>query len=693
MPGADAKQPRAHSADPRAPGREAEQISALDPIFGAGEPAMSRQRRTGQPGHRWACRAASLVVAIALLAIACGSDPPGSPSEPPPTAWELLAARHNDEGLTRDLALDAFASLIAPIRGGQPAEADDLGTTSATPAIRWITGVWDQLDADQRNAFREYAQVDVQPAKCRRPVEQLPRRETQELIGNMVQDVAKEFEGDPRSLGTALPVTLPDIDLRFACTSIHPDEPKSTKTVLAWALAMTRDDSGRLNTTSGFPEVCRVVITPQGAKDFETDPGEFTVTVAHELFHCHQFTIVGGRAVINGPKWVVEGSAEWAGERYANRVPENAATIRWQKYLHAPQKSLFKRDYDALGFYAHLENEGADPVATIGQMLQRSSPKAFSTAVMATGDGFLERWAAGLVRDPVEAPLWELSGPGLANEHPERDVEIVDDRLALAAGTEPRRYTTRGPAAVWRVATQVGGDVELIEVAMAGHGAIRFDGPRLGINELLTYPSNTSTWYCVKNGGCACPDGMAPMDRLIDRPNATGFTLAFTGGLKQGAVTVRPTSLKKACAEKDLAISTQTDPKVICAKLATVAPTALGDRKWTRSEREIDIDDIAKLRSCTLIMTSRVDIGQGIDIHPSLTLTWFAGSDTLNLGLCRSPRAKQIKPDGCILTDQPDAITVSAGNGIELEYFHFGKHPADISRRLVNLIHSVFRNS
>jgi hypothetical protein len=126
----------------------------------------SSQRRNRR---RWLLMAVGggLVVAVVAAVVVVAQRPdsqqdPAPPERPPQdpgqggsaqNALDGLFGRHVDEGVTTQLALDAFATLIAPIPGGTAEPGDLPEITSATPAARWMLARWDDLTDEQRDVF------------------------------------------------------------------------------------------------------------------------------------------------------------------------------------------------------------------------------------------------------------------------------------------------------------------------------------------------------------------------------------------------------------------------------------------------------------------------------------------------------------------------------------------------------------
>ena len=94
---------------------------------------------------------------------------------------------------------------------------------------------------------------------------------------------------------------------------------------------------------------------------------DVVTTLAHEMVHCFQAALVPNEtAWWVAPGWVIEGSAEWASSTLVG--PDKLEGDLWPRYLGSPSTPLFKRAYDAIGFYAHLEETGHSPWAAFRDM-------------------------------------------------------------------------------------------------------------------------------------------------------------------------------------------------------------------------------------------------------------------------------------------------------------------------------------
>jgi hypothetical protein len=204
------------------------------------------------------------------------------------------------------------------------------------------------------------------------------------------------------------------------------------------------------------------------------------------------------------------------------------ATFYWTKYLQLDKTSLFKRTYDALGFYAQLANSGVDVWRHIDPMtaayLKGGNAAAWQAAD--AGAAFLRTWASGHARGARQGADWNITGYGIPAERP-----IVAHYDSLRWGASA---TANAPVA----------GVDLIHLALPANSTVTISGDAtasglLGLTDgdhpLADVLGRT---FCTKPGGCTCPESSAGKGATLP-PIATGDGfLAVTGGLKAAKVTV-----------------------------------------------------------------------------------------------------------------------------------------------------------
>ena len=114
---------------------------------------------------------------------------------------------------------------------------------------------------------------------------------------------------------------------------------------------------------------CVIVVSWLGDAQAEKD---VDLQMAHEVWHCFEGQIVGpARYWSQGlTPWVQEGEAEWVGNSVVPDAPLGAQAY-WD-YFFKPDVPLFSRTYDGVGFYAHLNDAGSIPGASLCRSCRRS---------------------------------------------------------------------------------------------------------------------------------------------------------------------------------------------------------------------------------------------------------------------------------------------------------------------------------
>src|SRR5690606_2055096 len=95
----------------------------------------------------------------------------------------------------------------------------------------------------------------------------------------------------------------------------------------------------------------------------------------------------------------------------------------WDEYLRDPSAPLYGRDYDAIGFFAHLTESGVDVWSRAVPILEGFENEPAFEAAWADSSTFLESWPSGALRSPDRGSAWDTTGPGITAEAA-RPVEV-----------------------------------------------------------------------------------------------------------------------------------------------------------------------------------------------------------------------------------------------------------------------------
>src|SRR5204862_4515077 len=133
--------------------------------------------------------------------------------------------------------------------------------------------------------------------------------------------------------------------------------------------------------------------------------GASKTVIAHEVFHCLQIQLTGradGLETLDAERaWLGEGSASYAGCLFAQ---DGAAPYRsaYAGYVERPLTPLTARTYDAVGFFAHLDQSGAGALSTVRKAIASPSiTAAYPSLVNEGGPDIFSTWASSLYRTPA----------------------------------------------------------------------------------------------------------------------------------------------------------------------------------------------------------------------------------------------------------------------------------------------------
>lgn len=524
----------------------------------------------GRPGKVTAAMVGLLVTAVAStigVVVLAGRDGPRNE-----TAWERLLDRQLAEGVTVQLALDAFATMVAPVPGGRPVAADELGTRSVTPAVWWMVAVWDELGDQQRQAYRE-AVHGGRPAQAAGAA----ASRTPLTMGALVRALPAAQPGAPAPGGedvAELQAVVDEIAAGFTARTGGEVRPLPPQVVIspvpmphtprALASVDYRVSAAPAEVGDSRWSTCVITLYP-GTVDQE----DLFLTLAHEVYHCHQYAVLADaigpdtdrvpELMMRVKSWIREGSAEWAGYWYAGEVgapPPPARHSHWPGYFEwpaeRPGRSLFKLSYPAVGFFAVLHDAyggGRAPWVTIDAMLLGEDGAAFALASGATDD-FLRTWATTSVRDAALGPEWFANWPSMPGGLKPPD---VDERRISGRGAV--QITVDAVPGVARGRVQVPAEVEMLRIDFAGHGALHWGPFDLSEQtEPFDAPGSLSRFYCL-HGECACPGpAPAPVTTLQPGPEVV---IAVAGGAPGTGVTVVPLTVEEFCADDSGAAATR----------------------------------------------------------------------------------------------------------------------------------------
>jgi hypothetical protein len=430
------------------------------------------------------------------------ASPPSSPTASPwqpQTAWERAIEKIGSDGhFDLPSALELFATAFGRLPGVDK-QQDLTGVDDRTIAVQAVMAHADELTDEQRKAVDDYIKPPADSIKLTsRPLRLTANEARLAVVSDGVKQAIIESINDARAtiagkLGRDL---AGDINVHFK------ENPGGETKILGQAWS---------DWPGGVMGDCDITIFAAASSQ---EPGFWLSTASHEVFHCFQFD--GYRtmeALQAAPGWVIEGQASWVGEKLTSGISTTKLRA-WDRYLTIPYRPLTTRTYDAIGFYAHLEETGTDPWSIFRPMWNAGADNiAIFNAANASTDVFLDSWASGVLRQPNRGQAWTTTGPGISDAvyNPSisdlGDGDVVD--LSAPFFTNDIRYIAVGS--------------DMIHVRVEGHGRLSdgsLDTTQLG-----------DVWFCVEGHTCTkkCPDAPEPPATAGEVSNFV--TIASSGGI------------------------------------------------------------------------------------------------------------------------------------------------------------------
>ena len=256
---------------------------------------------------------------------------------------------------------------------------------------------------------------------------------------------------------------------------------------------------------------CTIHLSPRAQ---HATPAEERAILAHELMHCFVFQYLG-MTTYDLPPWVGEGIPAWVGEDLSGGT--SLSETWWRDHLTLPERPLYGRAYDAIGFYAHLDEVGTDPWTTIVDTLDGYENEPALAGAGAESRSFMDSWPSGTLRDAERGQAWDADGPGITDDH------ATPVPVSIVGGA---RRTKELPEVSGQLFSLTG-DADLVTVEVDGYARI---SDAEGTDAVL----EGSTTFCLRQGGCECPGaGDGPEAEQLGE----GAVVALTGGTDTASIT------------------------------------------------------------------------------------------------------------------------------------------------------------
>ena len=400
--------------------------------------------------------------------------------------------------ITTSTALQAVERAIGPMPGVRVRRGAIGRLTSGTGPLRWLEAKRSRISAKQRAALDRY-RAELFPEVTASSADLATAR-------GYLDDALGRIGGH---LGESLghPATL-----SFGAAD-----------GTAFAVTVTVRETGPDGKTRSH---CKVSVTPAGRK---LSDNELHSSLSHEAFHCFQDKW-NATAYNDTTKWLYEGSANWAAKLLDAERGYSSTVLKdwWRSWLLSPEATLYSRDYNAMGFFAHMHANGLSMWGNIRDMIKVApdNARAYGMATSGVaGDRTVDTWAPAYHRLPPKYPGWNFSGPDIPPDDP---------------GTPAASLGNGGTVKVASLARAVGMQrIALKSEVMVVSGDAR---GRLTDVDADQRPLSDGE-YCTKPGGCVCPDGRpGPPDAL-----STAIRVGVSGHNSVSGVKFKGRSLKDWC--------------------------------------------------------------------------------------------------------------------------------------------------
>jgi hypothetical protein len=468
---------------------------------------------------------------VACTATKHGNDS-GAPTGPAPTAWpSVLTQIRPDATVTVATALTAFAVAIGPVPGGPQPTGTRSAIPSGTLAVSWVLAHWAELSPAQRSAVLAAL---GQPTSTDKPASYQLRRAPQ-IAPAPVQspDIAclkadsagaEKYRAWVPGIEAAITAKLGrplTIDAR-TFLSVNTKDLEQPSLLYTWACA----DASTGNKVSG----CTIHINPRTTGGRYTDDMVRSYLI-HELTHCYLLDKFGF-AYESMPPWYLEGAPTWTMSVLG--TANDTLSSHWTSYLDTPAKSLSRRAYDAVGFFAHLAETGTDPwtvIDPIGTALAAAPTTAAGWKAAGVTAEFRDSWGSGFVQGRYPGQAWTATGPNLPKYTP----ALPNGQLGNGASVTIQSVPFA--AAVQRL--DVDATVVLVNPGAASAGRISLgDGSDAALGG--TGP------FCTM-AQCACPAGSPGAGTNFTHLASGQEYVGLSGGDQPGTATLLGQSLRDFC--------------------------------------------------------------------------------------------------------------------------------------------------
>jgi hypothetical protein len=241
--------------------------------------------------------------------------------------------------------------------------------------------------------------------------------------------------------------------------------------------------------------ICEIAINKHWLEPFSKYEKE--EVIAHEVFHCFQKEITPQAKFESG--WLEEGLARWVDLSLFPNTHLAVALGSLTEYYETPERELFDRKYDAVGFWAHVQDVTHELWKHIPAIVFAGADyhnlAAFKAALEDDESSFLDSWGSSAADVPSgPTPSWRPTSP-LGRYWPSL---YTPSSVSTSTGFTVKPYTTD------LLKIDPNSALPLITISMepAVHGTF-------GVSEGYVDGAITSKLFCsaASPSECQCPTG------------------------------------------------------------------------------------------------------------------------------------------------------------------------------------------
>ncbi|HWL42434.1 MAG TPA: hypothetical protein VNQ73_05780 [Ilumatobacter sp.] len=480
----------------------------------------------------------------ATVAATTVAEPDPVPTDPEtPLLDELLASRVDGQ-VPLDGALSAFAALYGDLPGVTAPALDPEGLEGTT-AVRWLAAHRSELTDAQATAVDAAMTpliIDGTPLAAGQPPApsgfraargSTPSSPQTGCFGGAFPFADAPGAGKYRDL---VRLALAELSLLMG--------PLDIPVYTAFSqFERINADLNPWGPDCGQPaQACQIRLAPLALKMSEST---LMKTLAHELVHCYQARAVGATSISKMPDWLIEGFPSFVAETVGQSIGNTTPNYWWDKWFKRPGVQLYGRTYDALGFYAVVQQAGGDPFRRyIPALLTRDNSAAYQELIGGVADHFGTIWGATHFRQPERGLFWDLDGPGVTGYRP----ALPPSTITNGGGNASALDEAQAAADLFDLRAEV----VIIELAGPIKARASFAGQA---DEVITGPQE----WCTLGYPCVCPDDTARAGTIVDQAPAAQLAIGAAGIAAGGTLHVTGMSFDDYCGPQ---ATTTTQPPV-----------------------------------------------------------------------------------------------------------------------------------